>query len=332
MSWRDLLDEGHKRTLPWVGRTVVHSAERSWSVRLPYPPEHGWFRFEAGGDRWASLVSREPVEPDPSYFTTMDTYSGYVVGDRFILDSARVDPDPRKLIEQTKQVYCAEPGLDRFARAVVVKDREGLFIYRNQEFPLGPENEALMAYQDRKESLVGVAGVTPALDLAFQWISYQRVQAEVRRKEVERLLAEEAKKRAEEERIQPAMKDAGTAVGRRVLAARDFETAAREALKVSGAELLDTRPSYNKAEMVVQYRFRERRLECVVDKLTLRVIDSGICLTSHETGEKGDTLFTLESICGVVGQAMNLGKLVVYRHVDGDLGGDNHNVGENDDD
>jgi len=29
---------------------------------------------------------------------------------------------------------------------------------------------------------------------------------------------------------------------------------------------------------------------------------------------------------------MNLGKLVVYRHVDGDLGGDNHNVGENDDD
>lgn len=323
MSWRDLLDEGHKRTLPWVGRTMVHSAERSWSVRLPYPPEHGWFKFEAGGDRWASLVSREPVEPDSSYFTTMATYRGYVVGDRFILDSARVDPDPKKLIEQTKQVYCVEPGLDRFARATVVIDREGHFIYRSQEFPLGPENEALMAYQDRKDSLTGIAGVTPALDLAFQWISYQRIQAEVRRKEVERLLAEEAKKRAEEERVQQAMKDAGTAVGRRVLAARDFETAAREALKVSGAELLDVRPSCNKAEMVVQYRFRERRLECVVDKTTMRVLDAGVCLTDHNTGVKGDRLFTLESLPGVIGEAMNLNKLVVWRHLDGDREDDN---------
>jgi len=193
MSWRDLLDEGHKRTLPWVGRTMVHSAERSWSVKLPYPPEHGWFKFEVGGDRWAYLISREPVEPDPSYFTTMDKYNGYVVGDRFILDSARVDPDPRKLVEQTKPVYCVEPGLDRFARAKVVMDREGHFIYQNQEFPLGPENDALMAYQDRKADLSGIAGVTPALDLAFQWITYQRHLAEERRKEIERLLEEEGR-------------------------------------------------------------------------------------------------------------------------------------------
>jgi len=114
------------------------------------------------------------------------------------------------------------------------------------------------------------------------------------------------------------MKDAGTAVGRRVLAARDFETAAREALKISGAELLDTRPSHNKAEMVVQYRFRERRLECVVDKATMRVLDAGVCLTDHGTGVKGDRLFTLESLPGVIGEAMNLNKLVVWRHLDGD--------------
>jgi hypothetical protein len=318
MSWRDLLDEGRIRTLPWVGFTTIHDAVRSWSVRMPYPPEHGWYKFEAGGDRWAFRVSDELVDPDPSYFTGLNLYRGYVVGDRFIQDGSRVDPDPEKLIEQTIMVYCVEPGLERFARASVVMDRAGHFIYKNQEFPLGPENDVLRAYQDRKPDLSNLQGITPSIDLAFRWVSHQRDLMEKRRAELARIRAEEEAKRAEEERVQQLMKDAGSAVGRRALATRDFETAAKEALKVSGAELLDARPSHNRNEMVVQYRFRERRLECVVDKQTFRVIDSGICLTDHHTGVKGDTFFTLESLPGVVGEAMNLNKLVVYRHVDGD--------------
>ena len=315
MSWRDLLDEGHLRTLPWIGYTTVHDAERSWSVRVPFPPEHGWYQFRTGGGRWANPVDRTLVDPDPSYFVNQTPLHGYVVGDRFIQDGARVDPDPDKLIDQTQPVYCVETGLDRFARAMVVLDRAQHLIFWQQVFPLGPETEALHAYQDRKPDLHDIVGVTPALDLAFRWVSHQRDLMDRRRAELARIRAEEEKRRAEEERIQQAMKDAGTAVGRRVLAARDFETAAKEALKVSGATLLDTRTSRNRNEMVVQYRFRERRFECVVDKLTLRVVDSGICLTAHDTGEKGDTRFNLESLPGVVGEAMNLGKLVVYRHV-----------------
>jgi hypothetical protein len=52
----------------------------------------------------------------------------------------------------------------------------------------------------------------------------------------------------------------------------------------------------------------------VVDRNTLQVVDSGICLTDHHTGEKGDAYFTLESLPPVVGQAMDEGVLVVYRH------------------
>ena len=167
--------------------------------------------------------------------------------------------------------------------------------------------------QDRKDSIGGISGVTPALDLAFRWISYQRVQAEIRRVEMERIRAEEEAKRVQEERRQQAMKDVGTGLGRRKLAEVDFEAAARAALGLSGAELLDTRQSYDKNNMVVQYRFRGRRLECEVDKKTLRITDAGVCLDDHR-GEKGDTYFTLESLPAVIGQAMDEHKLVVWRH------------------
>jgi hypothetical protein len=239
---------------------------------------------------------------------------GYIVGDRFIKDNVYVDPDPAKLIQQTQKLYCAELGLERFARASVAEDREGNLVYVGQEFPDGPDALAIRAYEDKAESIDHIKGVTPALDLAFRWISYQRKMAEERRAELERIRAEEERKRAEAERVVQMMKDAGTAIGRREVLKRDFESAAREALRVSGAELLDARASYNKGEMVIQYRFQHQRLECVVEKDTLRVIDAGVCLTDHDTGVKGDRLFTLESLPGVIGEALELGKLVVWRH------------------
>ena len=100
----------------------------------------------------------------------------------------------------------------------------------------------------------------------------------------------------------------------------DFATAAKAALKVSGSDFLDARSSANTGEKVVRFRFRHRRFECVVHAETLRVIDSGICLTAHydddefDPGVKGDAWLTLESLPGVIGQAIDQGKLVVYRH------------------
>lgn len=176
-----------------------------------------------------------------------------------------------------------------------------------------------MAFQDRASNINHIAGVTPALDLAFRWITYQRERQEERRRELQRIREEEERKRAEEERLREAVQQGGTAAGRRVLARTDFEAGAREALRVSGAELLDVRQSHNRREMVVQYRFQQRRLECVVERDTFRVVDAGVCLTDHATGQKGDTFFTLESLPGVIAEAMRLGKLVVWRHVDPDF-------------
>jgi hypothetical protein len=182
-------------------------------------------------------------------------------------------------------------------------------------FPLGPEDEVRRAFVDKKESLDGIKGVVPALNLAFLFATRQRQLLEERRAELER-------KRQEEERLEQARRNMGTGIGRRTLAVEDFEGAAKAALSVGGAELLDIRPGRTRNEAVVQYRYEHRRLECVADTRTLRIIDSGICLTDHQTREKGDTYFTLESLPSVVGEALRDNKLVVYRHADGDVDDD----------
>jgi hypothetical protein len=314
MSWREILNEDSRHVLPWLGFLRIHSADRTWTVSGNLPKERGWYSFNTGGSRWAFLADKEPKPINNTWVDGHNRLRGYVVGDRFIDDQASVDPDPARLIQQTNKLYCAELGLERFARASVVQDREGRLVYVGQEFPDGPDAEAIRAYEDGAESIARIKGVTPALDLAFRWVTYQRKIAEERRAEFERLRVEEEKKLAEAARVAQMMKDVGTALGRRAVGQRDFSAAAREALRISGAELLDARESYNKGEMVIQYRFRQQRLECVVERDTLRVIDAGVCLADHETGFKGDRLFTLESLPGVIGEAIDLDKLVVWRH------------------
>lgn len=228
-----------------------------------------------------------------------------------IPDDARVDPDPAKLVEQTEMVYLVERGLDRFTRAVAARDGEGRLIFVRQEFPQGPEQEVLDTFLDRGETVDDIADVTPALDAAFRWETFERVSAEERERERLRILEEERKQQERTERRREMAEKMGTAEGRRALARQDFGEAARAALGLSGAELLDYRESFNQGEMIVRYQFRGRRLECSVSKYTLRITDAGVCLDDH-MGTKGDTWFTLESLPGVIGQAMDEGVLVQW--------------------
>ena len=322
MGWQDLLNSGGEHILPWMGGRQVHSADRTWLIKGRLPKEHGWYTFDVSGGRQARLKGE--AEIDPTYEDGHRTCKGILVGDRIILDDARVDPDPDKLIEQTEPVYCVERGLDRFTRCTAVRDREDRLIYMQMEFPEGSEAEVLAAYQDRKDSVDGIQGVTPPLDLAFRWISYQRAAHEAHLAELARLQAEEEAKMAEEERVRRLMKQVGTAEGRRALAIQDFDGAAKVALAVGGAEFLDSQDGYNKGEKIVQYRFRNRRLECVCNAKTLRIIDAGVCLDNHRGNDdsKSDTLFSLETLPTVIDEVMDMGRLVVWRNVAGDPGYD----------
>lgn len=326
MGWQDLLApaEGETRLLPWVGGKEVHSLDRTWTLKGKRPKEFGWYHFELEG-RKARLRDGEPQMASLDW-EGAPMITGYLCGDRFISDDAAVVPDPDQLVGQTESVYCVEPGLERFTRAKVFRDRSGRLVFWEQLWPRGPEMAVQAAFQDRQESVLNIPEVTPALDLAFRWESQQRIRAEERARELERLRLEEEARQEREAKLKEAMESLGTGAGRRNLAQYDFEAAARAALAISGAELLDTRESYNRGEMVVQYRYKHRRLECTCDR-NLRIIDAGVCLDDHH-GTKGDTFFTLESLPAVIQEAMNLGKLVVWRHAPGDPGGRYHDEDE----
>lgn len=312
MGWRDLLDTGEERTtLPWVGGRSLHGS-RVWDIKGPLPPEHGWYSFAIQGRR---ATDPTPADQDPEVLK-FDQAVGYLVGDRIVPDGVRCDPDPDKIVAFSEKVYLIEPGLDRFARVRAGRVfGEGPLIYFNMEFPLGPEGEVQEAYEDRKASVADIKGVTPALDAAFRMESHHRAQAEARRAELERLRQEEEARRAQEERRRRLVERLGDGAGRREMAQVDFGEAARAALAVGGAELLDHRPNGRRRnEHIIRYRLDRQRFECVCDA-NLHIIDSGICLTDHHTNEKGDTYFTLESLPAVIRQAIREHKLVVYRHV-----------------
>ena len=241
---------------------------------------------------------------------------GYLVGDRIVPDHIRVDPQPSVILKYAEKVHLIEEGLDRFCRICAGRTWDyGPLIYGGQDFPMGPEPEVLDAFLDQKDSVQEVKGVCTALDAAFRMETWRREEAERVRQEIERIRREEEERLAKEARRKELVERLGDGAARREMAAVDFNEAARAALVVGGATLLDVRNGARPGEKVVRYRLDNRRFECICNAATLRIIDAGVCLTDHETGVKGDTRFTLESLPAVIRQADREGVLVVFRHV-----------------
>lgn len=311
MGWRDLLPGQDERVeLPWLGGRLLRSRTRTWTIGGSLPREHGWYSFLLIG---RTAAQPAPVDARPEILSWI--VKGYLVGDRLVADGARVEPDPKRIVEFSEPVRLLEAGLDRFARVSAGRVYEdGPLVYVRQEMPLGPEADVLQAFLDGAASVAHVKGVPCALDAAFRMEVWQREEAERRRRELERLRREEEERLAREARRRELIERLGDGAARRDLAKIDFVEAARGALAVGGAELLDHRLSHRHGEHVVRYRLDGQRFECLCDD-RLRIIDAGICLTNSDTGEKGDSCLTLESLAAVVREAIREEKLVIYRHV-----------------
>ncbi len=312
MGWQDLLQvKDETKVSPWVGGNSLREGSRTWTIRGKLPEEFGWYTFGLDG-RKAKI--KGPAEALPESLKHLTR--GYLVGDRLIPDDVWVNPDPSKITEHSETVHLLEPGLNRFARVVAGRVHEsGPLIYQGQEMPLGPEDDVQQAFEDDQISLDKIKGVHPALDAAFRMESWGRKEAVRRRAEQARLEREERERQEKEARRAHLIEQLGDGAGRRAMAVLDFGEAAKAALAVGGALYLDHRASTNYGEMVVKFRFLNRRFECTCNGRTLQIIDSGICLKDHETGEAGDTYFTLESLPGVIQEADREDKLVVYRTV-----------------
>ena len=315
MSWRDLLQRegGETTVLPWLGGRTLRSASRTFSLLGPLPREHGWYEFRLEGRRARWIAESVDIAPQPDVLRHI--MNGYLVGDRFAADQAVDRVAPEEAGRRLPKVQLIEDDVDRFGRiSVGMVHADGPLIYRGQEMPLGSEMDVFMAYQDQVASVDHIKNVTPALDAAFRMESWQRAEVERRRIELERLRAEEEAKRAAEARRQVLIEQLGDGAGRREMAKVDFNEAARAALAVGGAELLDCKGSRRAQEWTIRYRLDGRRFECVCDA-NLHIVDAGICLVDHRTGIKGDDRFTLESLPAVVRQAEREGVLVVFRNV-----------------
>lgn len=314
MTWRDLLhSDDEKITLPWIGGRELRSYTRKWTIAGALPKDYGWYTFKLLKGRTATV--HEPAGPVDDLLRAI--HYGYLVGDHFATEEFidRVVIEPTEAARKLPRVHLIHDDVDRFARVSVGSvTSDGPLFFRQVEMPLGPEDDVLRAYEDRIESLNAIKGITPALDAAFRMASWQREEAARRRAELERKRAEEEARRAAEARRQELIKQLGDGAGRREMAKVDFETAARAALAVGGAELLDYKHVRNRDEYVVRYRLNRRRFECVCD-VNLHIIDAGICLQDHRTGIKGDDRFTLESLPAVVQEADREGVLVVFRNV-----------------
>ena len=310
MGWRDLLTTKEETTtLPWTGGWSLHSGSRVFKLGTR-PPDFGWYLFKIEGNK-----AKTPKLADPVPELLGSSVKGYLVGDRLVPDNTSIDPDPGKIVNHSEKVYLLPEELDRFSRVRAGRVYpEGPLIFCEQDFPLGPEDQVMNAYLDNHSDVAGIAGVVPALDAAFRMESYQREQAELRRQELARIRAEEEARLAKEARRAELLERLGDGAGRRELALEDFKEAAKAALTVGGAQYLDHRKGARRGEWVVKYRVDGQRLECVCNT-KMQIIDAGICLADHETGEKGDTYFTLESLPAVVREAVRDGKLVIWRHV-----------------
>lgn len=324
MGWQDLLETGEEKVnFPWLGGRELRIESRKWDISGHFPRnmDYGWYAFKVSGRRAYHFVGSKLEAGDPTVLKY--PVSGYLVGDRLIPDSIRADLDAAEVIQNSGIVNLIEPGLERFTRITAGRTWErGPLIYKELSFPLGPETEVQEAYLDGKDDIRQVKSVSPSLHVAFWFERWQKLEAERKRAEAERLRREEEEKRIKEERRQQIIKQLGDGAGRRNMATLDFGEAARAALAIGNAELLDYRQSANRYEMVVDFRMDRRRFQCTCDERTLRIIDSGICLTAHwgnelgwEEGTEGHNLFTLESLPSVIREAIRDDKLVVYRRI-----------------
>ncbi len=281
MDFRDFLqDESETLRLPYFAGSEVLDRDRKYRLRQA-PERPGWYEFEKEG-RYLKVLGQ--VESQLDEWDLKET-PGYLVGNRFTTDSFQAELFGLEVDAET----------ERFAPITAKRWFDGRWLFAGIAFESEVEAAVRDAFEDERR-IADVKGVTPALANAFMMESMTR---ELRRQAIRKQREEKERREraAEEEKLRST-----------------FEGRVALALSSTGAELVDWRnQGGNRA--VVKYRFMGQKFECVIDSMSLAILDSGICLTDESTGEKGDEYLNLASLPSVVREAVDTGRLVVYRRV-----------------
>jgi hypothetical protein len=338
MDYRKYLGKKEELVLPYLGGSRIFAPGRALRLKqdaaeLPA----GWYAFEVSG---REVLGNAPAEPQPSLIEKLPVVRGHLLGKRLVTDGARV--------EDVYLFGAEEPEL--FAPAACRRWHSGELLFDRTELETEAEGAVRSAFLEDR-TLAGVKGVPATLRAAFAYAVAERLAKELRipispaeirarvadvaeRGEVavnEALTRLEAERRARAAVLEERMRDA--AVLERLAVQRAQSRVAREAderrrqarrrgaapeeiarlrveeaLDNAGARMLTYR-RLDAAQVEVGWRFEGERFISVINPETLQVIDSGICLAGE------DSLVTIDSLPGVVREAITDGVLVITRRV-----------------
>lgn len=319
MDYRKFLGKQEELILPFLGGPTV--AAKGRVLRLETSPERGWWRFSVKG-RNATPVVRSDEDLD-ALEAIPQTRGHLLSGARVVTQDGRV--------ETVHFPPEDEPPL--FSPCSARRWHSGQLIFSALDFEDDAEESARQALEDER-SLSGIKAVPASLRAAFAYALTERASAElsipVSPLEVRHAivaLAEggpptaRAALRQLDLRRRARLLNAANA-GRDMLAAAERVSRVLNgwnertervyaALDSAGAQLLRSRALAG-GQLEVVYRFMGSRFLAVIEERSLRVVDAGVCL------DGADRLVTLESLPGVIREAVDTGQLVVTRRVSDD--------------
>lgn len=302
--------------VPYTGGRSVRTRRRR--LRLTErPPELGWYRARIRG-RSAELLSLV----DTPCLDGLPVLRGHRWGRRLVLPDASapelafLPPDEplalaplvvrrwhdQSLVVETEDF---ETELEEQVRAALV---EGTGLAELRQVPASLRAAFVYSLLEREGANwhpLEVRARLPELAAAGR----AGVRAELARLEAERARARELARANAEVDSQPSWETWQQARARSAArrARPASEAAVRSALAAAGASFVSLRSLQGGSQLEVRYRFLDANFETVVATETLNVLDAGICL------DGADRALTLESLPGVIREAVETGLLVVTR-------------------
>jgi hypothetical protein len=328
VDYRKFLNQQQQLVLPYVGGDAVDAKDRR--LRLQKQPDApGWYRFTVKG-----RIATADGPADPPDLSELPAVRGHWLDGRLVRDGGVAE-------------LVLLPPADEPAMFAPLKGRRwpsGDLLFDALEFETDAETAVRGAYADGKP-LAGLKGVPATLRTAFAFsllnkaskeLNLRFVPPEVRahvvevaergageaavvlrrleaeREQARREMAELAERQAAERARLEAQQAREAELERRAQRIREQKATVTEwathALEAAGARV-ETARIINGDQVEVVYRFGGERFISVADALSLQVIDSGICL-GHPPSDK---LITLESLPGVIQEAIDDGVLVILR-------------------
>jgi len=272
MDYTQFLQQpGQVLRLPYFGGKSVCDDKSTY--RLRETPQPGWYQFGKAG---RYLTVEQAIEPELHKWK-LPRISGFVLNGRIVGTDFQA-----KIFGLPNDV-----DLPKFTPVSARKWFDGHILFDQQEFESEIEAKVRDAFEEER-SIESIKGITPALAHVFLLECTQRE------------LAREAERRAREE-VEKQKRAAELARWQETLEGR-----ISLALSHTGAELINWRRN-GQRQAVVRYRLAGRRFECIIDTVSLQIIEAGICLSG------ADEELNLSSLPSAVREAIDSGQLHVFR-------------------